>query len=154
MADLPEASGAVERELARAAHHRAAMVDRRAIGLKIVVGVVGFDLVLIKLAIEAASHVTDAQELAWIVRLIATGAFVVLGGMLYQLEVRSLQDRKVYWESERRAEAIRTGDDIAKVRFQETPWGNVKTAWASTWPLGGIFVLTAAIWVFAGLLRP
>jgi hypothetical protein len=74
--------------------------------------------------------------------------------MLYQLEVRSLQDRKIYWESERRAEAIRMGDDIAEVKFGETPWGSVKTAWATTWPVGGIFVLTVAIWLFAGLLRP
>ena len=153
MGDTVGESRSVEAELAYAAHHRDAMVDRRAIGLKIVVAVVGFDLVVMKLAIDAADNVTNHQELAWIVRLIAVGAFVVLAGMLTQLEIRSRRDRMVYWACQLRAEAIREGRDPANVTpAAETPLKTVRNSWASTWPLLGVFGLTVAICWLAGLL--
>jgi hypothetical protein len=155
MEEPPEkVRSALETELAHAAHHRAAMVDRRAIGLKIVVGVVGFDLVVMKLAIDAAGHVADHDGLAWVVRLIATVALIVVAGMLFQLEVRSRRDRILYWASERRAEAIQTGADPAGVVSSgETRWDAVRNSWATTWPLAGVFGLTVAMWLLAGLLR-
>jgi hypothetical protein len=95
---------------AQAAHHHNAMVERRNIGLRIVVGVVAFDLIVLKLALEAADNVNDHAELAWAIRLIAAGAFVVLAGMLLQIEIRNRDDRAIYTTATTRAERIRLGE--------------------------------------------
>jgi hypothetical protein len=144
----------IERELASAAHHRASMVDRRGTGLRIIVGVVSFDLVLMKLATDAASHVTDHHRLGTIVRVAVAAAYIVMAGMLIQLETRSRRDRQSYWWCERRADAIRRGEDPDSIPLMvETRWQVVRNSWATTWALGGVAALAGSIWLFAGILR-
>jgi hypothetical protein len=139
--------------LAQAAHHRSSMVERRNIGLRIVVGVVAFDVIVLKLALDAADNVGSHSQLAWATRLIAVGAFVVLAGMLLQLEGRNRRDREVYRAAELRAEAIRAGKPLSNISWpEESFWFTVQQSWATTWPLAGLFILTVAIWWLAGLL--
>jgi hypothetical protein len=142
-----------EEARAQAAHHRGAMVERRNIGLRIVVGIVAFDLIVLKLALDASDRVSDQSELTWSIRLIAVFALVILAGMLAQLEIRNRGDRQLYRAAERRMEAIRLGEDLTKVKPVEESWPyTVRQAWATTWPLLGMLVLTIAIWWMAGLL--
>jgi hypothetical protein len=130
------------------------MVDRRAVGLKILVGVISFDLVVIKLGIDASAHVRNRSELAWIVRLVASTSFLVVAGMLFQLETRSRRGRALYWAAELRAEAIRRGHDPSVVATaDETFAESIKNSWATTWPLAGLLGLTVAMWLLAGILR-
>jgi hypothetical protein len=140
--------------LAQAGHHRDATTERRTVGLKIVVGIVGFDLAVTKLAIDAASHVKNIQELAWSLRGIAVVALVVVTGMLCQIELRSRHDRQIYVGAERRAEAIQAGCDPGAINqpIDSLP-KTFANAWATTWPLLGIAALTAAMCVLAGSLR-
>lgn len=129
------------------------MVARRNIGLRLVLAVVGFDLVFLKLAVDASGPVTDHGQLTWIIRLAATGAFVTLAGMLIQLEIRSAGDRRIYNACERRIEAIQLGQDPSQVRTPRSGWvATVRESWATTWPLAGVFVLTVVVWWFAGIL--
>ncbi len=129
------------------------MVERRNIGLRIVVGVVAFDLIILKLALDATDSIEDQSELAWAIRLIAVGAFVVLAGMLLQLEGRNRRDRMVYRAAELRADAIRMGKPLPnEAPEEETIWFSIRQSWATTWTLGGVLVLTIAIWWLAGLL--
>lgn len=142
----------VEDILKHAAHHRAAMAERRTIGLKIIVGIVGFDLLIMKLATDMTKNVASHTQLAWIVRLILIGAFVVVAGMLIQLEVRNSRDRGLYLLAEHRAEAIHGGRPLTDVRYiAESPWRAVRQSWATTWPLGGILCLTIGLCWMAGL---
>src|SRR3954454_12884455 len=137
----------------QATHHHNAMVERRNIGLRIVVGVVAFDLIVLKLALEAADKVTDQTELAWAIRLIAAVAFAVLAGMLLQIETRNRDDRAVYRAATDRAEKIRQGKPMpAQTLPTESFWLTVSRSWATSWTLGGVLVLTIAIWWMAGLL--
>jgi hypothetical protein len=142
-----------EEARAQASHHRGAMVERRNIGLRIVVGIVAFDLLVLKLALDAADQVSDQSELTWAIRGIAVFALIVLTGMLVQLEIRNRGDRQVYRAAERRMEAIRRGEDPAGIEAPEEALSyTVRQAWATTWPLLGVAVLTVAIFVMAGLL--
>jgi hypothetical protein len=148
-----EGGQSFENALAQAAHHRSAMVERRNIGLRIVVGVVTFDVIVLKLALDATDSVSDHSELAWAIRLIAAGAFVVLAGMLLQLEGRNRRDRVVYRAAEQRADAIRLGKPASQAQpEEESIWYTIRQSWATTWTLGGVFILTIAIWWLAGLL--
>jgi hypothetical protein len=139
MGEPPEAGQSFERTLAHAAHRRGAMVERRNIGLRIVVGIVAFDLIVLKLAVDAASRVSDHGQLAWAVRLISVGAFVVLAGMLFQLEVRV---ETMQWDP---------GRPPAPPQ-EESLWFTLRQSWATTWTLAGVLVLTIAMWWMAGLL--
>jgi hypothetical protein len=153
MGEPPEAGQSFERTLAHAAHRRGAMVERRNIGLRIVVGIVAFDLIVLKLAVDAASRVSDHGQLAWAVRLISVGAFVVLAGMLFQLEVRNRADRTVYRDAERRVETMQWDPGRPPAPPQEESlWFTLRQSWATTWTLAGVLVLTIAMWWMAGLL--
>jgi hypothetical protein len=153
MGESPETGQTFERTLAHAAHRRGAMVERRNIGLRIVVGIVAFDLIVLKLAVDAAGQVSDHEQLAWIVRLIGVGAFVVLTGMLIQLEIRNRGDRSVYRDAEKRIEELQWDPGRAPERpREESIWSTVRQSWATTWTLGGVLVLTIAMWWMAGLL--
>jgi len=137
----------------QAAHHHHAMVERRNIGLRIVVGVVAFDLIVLKLALEAADKVSDQGELAWAIRLIAAVAFAVLAEMLLQIEGRNRDDRAIYSAATERAEKIRQGKPPpVEAPPAESFWLTVSRSWATSWTLGGVLVLTIAIWWMAGLL--
>jgi hypothetical protein len=129
------------------------MVERRNIGLRIVVGIVAFDLIVLKLAVDAADQVSDHSQLAWAVRLIAVGAFVVLAGMLFQLEVRNRADRTVYRDAEQRVEAMQWNPERPHAPpLEESLWFTLRQSWATTWTLAGVLVLTVAMWWMAGLL--
>ena len=122
------------------------MIARRNIGLRIVVGVVGFDLLMLKLALEASDKVSDQTELAWAVRIAAVGAFVVLAGMLIQIESKNRIDRGIYRAAARRAEEIRKGHAPPAIDSEpESLRYTVKQAWATTWPLIGVLALTITI---------
>ncbi len=130
-----------------------AMVARRNVGLRIVVGVVAFDLLLLKIAVEAADRVDDQAGLTTAIRLIAVFAFLVLAGMLTQIEIRNRDDRLVYRNASERVRAIRSGSTPrAEEDLREGFWTSVSRSWATTWPLLGVLVLTIAIWSIAGLL--
>jgi hypothetical protein len=132
-----------------------AMVARRNVGLRIVVGVVAFDLLLLKIAVEAADRVDDLAGLTMAIRLIAVCAFLVLAGMLTQIEIRNRDDRLVYRNASGRVQAIRRGSSPhAEADLREGFWTSVGRSWATTWPLPGVLVLTIAIWSVAGLLVP
>lgn len=140
--------------LAHAEHHRNAMVERRTIGLKVVTGVVTSDLLVLKLAVDSADHVGNHNQLAWAVRLILVVAFVVMAGMLVQLEIRNRDDRCIYRLAERRADAIQNGEDPKKVVGRtEGPWATTSRSWASSWPFAGVFFLTIALCWLAGLIN-
>lgn|GEM_PF-2804247 len=129
------------------------VVARRNVGLRIVVGVVAFDLILLKLALEVADQVPDHAELAWSIRAIAAFAFLALAGMLVQIEQRNRDDRREYRNAIERVRAIRRGEDPGGIETPEEDfWHTVRRSWATTWPLLGAFALTVAIWVIAGLL--
>jgi hypothetical protein len=130
-----------------------AMVARRNVGLRIVVGVVAFDLLLLKVAVEAADRVDDQAGLTMAIRLIAVCALIVLAGMLTQIERRNRDDRLVYRNATERVRAIRRGSTPRPVGdLREGFWTTVSRSWATTWPLLGVLVLTIAIWSIAGLL--
>ncbi len=130
-----------------------AMVARRNVGLRIVVGVVAFDLLLLKIAVEAADRVDDQAGLTMAIRLIAVVAFLVLAGMLTQIEIRNRDDRLVYRNATERVRAIRRGSTPrTEEDLREGFWVSVGRSWATTWPLLGVLVLTIAIWSIAGLL--
>jgi hypothetical protein len=129
------------------------MVERRNIGLKIVVGIVAFDLLILKLGLDAAEQVSDYQELTWALRLVAVFAFVILAGMLVQLEIRNREDRRLYRAAERRMDALRRGEDASAIEpLDESTWHTVRQSWITTWPLLGMLGLTIAIWWIASLL--
>jgi len=130
-----------------------AMIARRNVGLRIVVGVVAFDLLLLKIAVEAADRVEDQAGLTMAIRLIAIFALLVLAGMLIQIELRNRDDRLVYRHAGERVRAIRRGATArAEQDRKEGFWITVSRSWATTWPLLGVLVLTIAIWSIAGLL--
>jgi hypothetical protein len=130
------------------------VVARRNVGLRIVVGVVAFDLILLKIALEVSDQVVgDQGRLTWAIRAIAVFAFFALAGMLVQIEHRNRDDRREYRNAIERVRAIRDGEDPATIETPEEPfWHTVRRSWATTWPLLGTLVLTAAIWVMAGLI--
>jgi hypothetical protein len=131
------------------------MVERRNIGLKIVVGLVTFDLLFVKFAVDASQAVSHPGQLTWIIRAVATGAFITLAGMLTQIEIRSARDRRIYRACERRIEALQLGTDPSQISQRVDPWFIiVRDSWATTWPLAGFLLLTAAIWWLAGILTP
>src|SRR5512138_1423909 len=114
MTEVAEPGGKVaqaEEYLRNAAHHRSSMVERRNIGLKIVVGVVSFDLVILKVALDSAKNVTNVNELASLVRLVVVAVFVITAGMLFQIEVRSRADRSAAKTAETRADALLMGTE-------------------------------------------
>lgn len=129
------------------------MVERRNIGLKIVIGIVTFDLLLLKFGLDAGDQVSDDSELTWALRLVAVVAFLVMAGMLFQLERSNRRDRIRYRHAEARAEKIRLGEAPPREARSETLWYSIRQSWATTWPLGGVFFLTVAIWWLAGLIR-
>lgn len=153
MSEVRPRSESFDEALAQASHHRRSMVERRNIGLKIVVGVVGFDLVVMKFAVDAADSVSDPSELAWAIRLVAIAAFAVLAGMLTQLEIRNRSDRSLYRAAELRAERIRLGQPPIQTdpEPESVPY-TIKHSWATTWPLAGVLMLTVAICWLAGIL--
>ena len=131
------------------------VVARRNVGLKIVVGMVAFDLIVLKLALEVSDQTADQDSLTWAIRAIAIFAFLTLAGMLAQIEHRNRDDRRAYRNAAERVRAIRQGEDPAKIKTpEESLWQTVRRSWATTWPLLGVLVLTVAIWVMAGLLSP
>jgi len=143
-----------EEARAQAIYHQSAMVERRNIGLRIVVGIVGFDLLVLKLALDASESVTDHSELAWAVRAVAAGAFAVLTGMLIQIESRNRTDRKIYIAASSRADAIRKGGSTVGMNAEdvkESLWKTVKNSWATTWTLLGVLFLTVTICLTAPL---
>jgi hypothetical protein len=152
---VPAHAATFEQELAQAEHHRQAMVSRRNIGLRIGVGITGFDLVLLKLAIDASAHVEDHDALAWTVRGVVIAALAITAGMLIQLEIRNHRDRLLYIAAENRAEALRkkgSADDV--VAPTESIPKAVRNAWATTWPLMGLTGLTIGIFALVSLLGP
>jgi len=155
MSDLSEARPpeTFDEALAQAAHHRNAMVERRNIGLRVVVGIVAFDLVILRYALDSTGDISDQSELTWALRMIATVAFVVLTGMLCQLEIRNRSDRILYKDAEHRAEKIRRGEPPMHEPKTESLIFTIRQSWATTWPLAGVLSLTIAIWWLAGLAR-
>jgi hypothetical protein len=143
----------VERYLTVASYHRNAIVERRNIGLRILVGVVTFDLLFMKLALDAADRVQNVGQLAWTVRLAAIGALLTLAAMLYQIEVRSRRDRTACRTAEERARCLFEERDPLEIpAHSETYWGSWRQSWATTWPMLGMLFLTVAIWWLAGLM--
>jgi hypothetical protein len=129
------------------------VVARRNVGLRIVVGVVAFDLILLKIALEVSGQVLDQDGLTWAIRGIVTFAFITLSGMLIQIEHRNRDDRREYRNAIERVRAIRRGEDPAAIETPEESLRlTVRRSWATTWPLLGTLALTVAIWVMAGLL--
>jgi hypothetical protein len=139
--------------LAQAHHHQTKMVERRNVGLKIVIGIVTFDLLLMKFGLDAGSKVSDHSELAWAIRFIAVAAFVVMAGMLIQIELSNRRDRIRYRHAEARAEKIRLGAAPPRQARAETIGFSIRQSWATTWPLAGVLCLTMAIWWLAGLIQ-
>jgi hypothetical protein len=138
--------------LNRADYLRGAMGTRRDIGLRIVVGIVSLDLLIVKFAIDASAHVTGVHRLAWAIRFITGGACVVLAGMLCQIEARNRRNRIAYINAEIQARPPRAGTPDEET-YDESVWFSVWQSWASTWPFLGALGLTGAVWVVVGLLR-
>jgi hypothetical protein len=133
-------------------YHRGAMGTRRDIGLRVVVGIVSLELLVVKFAIDAAPHVTDVHRLAWAIRFVTGGACVVLAGMLCQIEARNRRNRITYINAEMQDRPTQPGVP-AEEPYDESFWFSVWQSWASTWPFLGVLGLTGAIWVVVGLLR-
>ena len=129
------------------------VVARRNVGLRIVVGVVAFDLIILKIALEASDQVADQAGLVWAVRAIVAFAFLALAGMLIQIEHRNRDDRREYRNAIDRVKAIRRDENPAAIETPEESFAySVRRSWATTWPLLGTLILTVAIWVIVGLL--
>jgi hypothetical protein len=150
----PESKTAqAEEYLRNAAHHRSSMVERRNIGLKIVVGVVTFDLVILKVALDATKNVTDVGQLAWLVRVVVVAVLIITAGMLLQIEVRSRADRAAARTAEARADALLMGTEPSRVRTsEESLFTSVRHSWATTWPIAGLLVFTVVIWFVVAIL--
>jgi hypothetical protein len=153
MSDVPKGAQTFEEALAQARHHQSKMVERRNVGLKIVIGIVTFDLLLLKFGLDAHDKVSDPSELGWAMRLVAVVAFMVMAGMLTQVELSNRRDRIRYRHAEARAEKIRLGEAPPRDARSESAWYSVRQSWATTWPLAGVLFLTVAIWWLAGLVR-
>jgi hypothetical protein len=156
MAEIDASDGKTaqaEEYLRNAAHHRSSMVERRNVGLKIVVGVVSFDLVILKIALDSTKNVRDVGQMAWLVRVVVVAVFVTTAGMLYQIEVRSRADRAAARTAESRADALLTGTEPSRVPSSvENLAASVRHSWATTWPIAGMLVFTVVIWQVASIL--
>jgi hypothetical protein len=139
---------------ADARHHQDNMIARRNVGLKVIIGIVTFDLLILKFGFDAGGDVTDVSELTWAIRVVSAMAFVVLMGMLIQIEVSNHRDRIRYRYADARAKKMQMGQAPPPKAKQETFWASVGRSWATTWPLLGVLCLTAAIWWLAGLIAP
>jgi hypothetical protein len=61
------------------------MKDRRDVGLRVTIGIVGFDLLAIKLAFDSVEHVSNLSAMTAVVRIITISAWVAMTGMLIQI---------------------------------------------------------------------
>ncbi|MFD9412430.1 hypothetical protein ACFWBN_36230 [Streptomyces sp. NPDC059989] len=128
------------------------MTERRKIGLQVAVGAITFDLLMMKLALDAVDRVKDVQQLGWILRIAAIAAFLGSVGMLAQIEARSKKDRTRYDTAAAKAEAIREGNQLPAA-VTEDFWKSFWRSWATTWPLLGVLGLTISVCWFAALLK-
>jgi hypothetical protein len=135
-----------------ATYHRSAMKERRDVGLRVTIGIVGFDLLAIKLALDSVEHVSNLSALTAVVRIITLSAWVAMTGMLFQIELRNRIDRAKYKWAEEWAIALRTGATPQPVPVNDSFWRTIRNSWAGTWPVLGGIGLTIAIWWLAGLI--
>jgi hypothetical protein len=114
MSTPPTPTSTASEFLEYATYHRSAMKERRHVGLRVTIGIVGFDLLAIKLALDSVEHVSNLSTLTTVVRIIivsfiTVSAWVAMTGMLFQIELRNRLDRAKYRWAQERAIALRTG---------------------------------------------
>jgi hypothetical protein len=148
----PTPSSAASEFLEYATYHRSAMKDRRDVGLRVTIGIVGFDLLAIKLAFDSVEHVSNLSAMTAVVRIITISAWVAMTGLLIQIELRNRLDRAKYRWAEDRAIALRTGATPPAIPVNDSFWRTIRASWAGTWPVLGGIGLTVALWWLAGLI--
>jgi hypothetical protein len=129
------------------------MESRRDIGFRVAIGIVGFDLLAVKLALDSADHVTSLHQLTWVIRIITVSSFIALSGMLFQIEVRNRLDRAKYTWAELTREAMDSVGAPPAGYVLDSLGKTIRNSWAATWTVAGAAGLTIAFWWLAALVH-
>jgi hypothetical protein len=106
---------------------------------------------MLKLVLDTSISISGTPEFTWAIRLMATGAFAALAGLLFQLEGRNRTDRLIYRDAEMRMGGTRTRKLLQRDAPEGSLWRTIHRSWATTWALVCVLVITIGIWGLAGV---
>jgi hypothetical protein len=137
--------------------HLTPMIERRAVGFKAFVGLITFDLVVMRGSEDAIQHVSSPNVIRFALGGAAVAGFLTLFLMLSQIEEHNAIDRGKYNAVRNELDRIlfltSENDKQPKASGLRGKWQTLTLKWAYTGPLFGSLVLTAGMLAFAWTLK-
>ena len=131
-----------------ARHHFQRMDARRAIELRLFIGLAALDLLLAKGAADYVARVEHTSLVKALLCVVLAGVPILYTGMILQIELVNKRDRERYHYYEDLMFDDTTSRERATQALEEGLWRSVRSAWAATWTGVALLALSVLCFVF------